>query len=56
MMKKDRQRKDGFPLNSHPKEGRKEKIALVRERLRNGFYSSEDIVSFLAEKMAMEIR
>jgi anti-sigma28 factor (negative regulator of flagellin synthesis) len=52
MEEKD-QRKDHHFKEKEEETFRKEKIERAKERLRKGFYSSEEVVLFLAERLSM---
>ena len=50
-MKRNNQGNGKSFFKGRQKEERAERIARARERVKDGFYSSEDVVSFLADRM-----
>lgn len=46
------QRKDHYYLEEEKEELQREKIERAKERLRTGFYSSKEVILFLAEGLS----
>jgi len=52
-MRRNDQRRSDSLLEDQKREERKERIKRARERLKSGYYLSTEVVSFLAERLAM---